>query len=483
MRQNRNDYSYVLAIFLGNFGLGLLHTAFNFYYVKPSILVNEYWFNLAQILFLIWNAINDPLFGYLQDVSGTWMQNRSRIFTYFGPFFVISFLITWFPWHHSNSPPYVEGLHLIVSLFFYDAFFSCIGVAWSALYSDTTRDHRKRFISGIKYAQLASLCSVNVITITEKVSHSLENFEAFQFVCIVLSLISLVCLFMTGRMTNLNNTADLSEILISEKTEHTDNNTDYTSNDLNWFEIYALTKHLNLRKFYYRRIFNTLSTAHMNFAAIATDILIPQTILPKGSLQLSAFFAACTLLPQILIIGNDKLLLRNGAYKVYFYGIIASVISASLYMFSSSAYVVILFMLIDSITVHATSPLFNILLSEVIEDDKTRNSRRNPMSSLIFSLNALITKPAISIAPVIIVYLLNRNGYVLYQKEQIRTEELRLCMERIIFATPLLLGSLEFWIFRHYSLRHKHNMTFYHSLISFYLYSKETCLQNVNKIL
>nr|CAD2169201.1 unnamed protein product [Meloidogyne enterolobii] len=79
----QRNSSYVLAIFLGNFGLGLLHTAFNFYYVKVFLnifQVNEYWFNLAQFLFLIWNAINDPLFGYLQDVGGTWMQSRARIF-------------------------------------------------------------------------------------------------------------------------------------------------------------------------------------------------------------------------------------------------------------------------------------------------------------------------------------------------------------------------------------------------------------------
>jgi hypothetical protein len=37
----------------------------------------------------------------------------------------------------------------------------------------------------------------------------------------------------------------------------------------------------------------------MNFAAIATELLVPQKILPKGSWQLSAFFAVCTLLPQV----------------------------------------------------------------------------------------------------------------------------------------------------------------------------------------
>ncbi|KAL3074887.1 hypothetical protein niasHS_014332 [Heterodera schachtii] len=72
-------------------------------------------------------------------------------------------------------------------------------IAWSALYSDSTRDHRKR-VRGIKYAQLASLCSVNVITVTEKMSHSLENFGVFQFICIGIGIISLCCLYMAGHL-------------------------------------------------------------------------------------------------------------------------------------------------------------------------------------------------------------------------------------------------------------------------------------------
>nr|CAD2147283.1 unnamed protein product [Meloidogyne enterolobii] len=435
----QRNSSYVLAIFLGNFGLGLLHTAFNFYYVKVFLnifQVNEYWFNLAQLLFLIWNAINDPLFGYLQG----------KDFYLFWTFFCHLFLDYLVSLGNKDSPPYVEGIHLIVSLFFYDAFFSCIGVAWSALYSDTTRDHRKR-VKGIKFAQLASLCSVNVITITEKVSGSLEKFEIFQYVCVTLATISLCCLFLTGWLANTQR----------------DNKTDVNENLMDKDELGRKMKQVLSSKDFQYVVFTNFvhtcrTTAHMNFASIATDILIPQSILPKGSLQLSAFFAACTVIPQLLVIFNDKLLLRSGAYLVYFYGIIASICSTILYIFSSNPYAVLLFMLVDSITVHSTSPLFNILLSEVIEEDKIRYSRKNPISSLIFSLNALIVKPAISIAPVIIVFLLNRNGYTLYQKEQIRSLELRSCMANVIFSTPLILGALEYWIFRRYSLRHKHSL-------------------------
>lgn len=107
--------------------MGLMHTLFSFYYVKVFLQVfkvNEYWFNVAQVLFMIWNAINDPLFGYVQDLGGTWMKDRSKIFTYFGPFLVFSFWILWIPWRNDDhTPKFVEGLHLIVGLFLYDAFF------------------------------------------------------------------------------------------------------------------------------------------------------------------------------------------------------------------------------------------------------------------------------------------------------------------------------------------------------------------------
>lgn len=39
------------------------------------------------------------------------------------------------------------------------------------------------------------------------------------------------------------------------------------------------------------------------------------------------------------------------------------------------------------------------------------NIFRSTLSSVVFALNALIIKPAGSIAPVVIYYLLNRNGY------------------------------------------------------------------------
>lgn len=57
------------ALFCGQFGMSLMQTFFMFYYVKVFLNVykiDQFWFGIAQILFAIWNAINDPLFGYAQ---------------------------------------------------------------------------------------------------------------------------------------------------------------------------------------------------------------------------------------------------------------------------------------------------------------------------------------------------------------------------------------------------------------------------------
>lgn len=99
--------------------------------------------------------------------------------------------------------------------------------------------------------------------------------------------------------------------------------------------------------------------------------------MPKGSWRLSAFFAVCTLLPQVLVISNERLLVRMGAYRTLVFSLQLSMIASPiLYVLSASPYSIILFMVLDSVLAHSTSPLFNILFSEFIEDDTVRNSRR-----------------------------------------------------------------------------------------------------------
>uniref|UniRef100_A0A1I7XGZ9 Major facilitator superfamily protein n=1 Tax=Heterorhabditis bacteriophora TaxID=37862 RepID=A0A1I7XGZ9_HETBA len=189
------------------------------------------------------------------------------------------------------------------------------------------------------------------------------------------------------------------------------------------------------------------SVTHMNFASTVTELLIPQEVLPKGSLRLSMFYGLLTLGPQILLILNERMIFRYGAHGILSLSYLLSVLSSFIYILSSNAYITMMFMLIDSITVHSAGPLFNIIISDFIDDDAKRNTRRSPISSLVFSLNALFVKPAQSIAPVIVVLILNNYNYQEYLTSKVPSNDLVNAMRDVLFGIPLILGALQYLIF------------------------------------
>lgn len=61
-----------VAVASTTLGAELLGRIYGFYYLKVFLNVyhlDEAWLNVAQTLYLVWNAINDPIFGYMQVMS------------------------------------------------------------------------------------------------------------------------------------------------------------------------------------------------------------------------------------------------------------------------------------------------------------------------------------------------------------------------------------------------------------------------------
>lgn len=75
------------------------------------------------------------------------------------------------------------------NLFWFE-YFSCVGVAWGALFTESTCEHSRR-VHALKYSQLAILLSVNVIMITEKFSHSMDVNDFLSTVLIILLMFNL----------------------------------------------------------------------------------------------------------------------------------------------------------------------------------------------------------------------------------------------------------------------------------------------------
>ncbi len=105
---------------------------------------------IGQILYMIWNVVNDPVFGYLQDKTRTkqgryipWIKRSAILFT-------IGFIILFFPpqgWRYQTGGDAYQIALLcwyLVSQWIYDTFFTIIYLAHTALAPQMTFDQKER---------------------------------------------------------------------------------------------------------------------------------------------------------------------------------------------------------------------------------------------------------------------------------------------------------------------------------------------------
>lgn len=249
---------------------------------------------MAQILFMIWNALNDPLFGYLQDLgSAAWLRNRKLVILRGAPWWAISFMLPWIPFGRSTSPPWVVGLHLIVVLFVYDGLLSFMLLAHSALFAEVTNVHSER-VRIIKYMQVMTLLGSLSLPFVNFVTSGLQNFFAFQIACLGIALLGYFCMWYTGTYA-------------PQPANHISPDRHLNVEYCGWTDYIRYTKEIFFnRDFWSITLANFMhilrSTFLLNFTSIFTEELIPRIILPEGGWLISGLYALCTQGPQVHLI-------------------------------------------------------------------------------------------------------------------------------------------------------------------------------------
>lgn len=106
---------------------------------------------------MVWNAVNDPLFGYLQDNSRVPCCSQRRLSILYGaPLYSLAFLIAWFPWRSYAPGDWLSGLHLMVALCAFDGMLTFVLLAQCALFAEISGHHQSR-LRLIKYSQVRTL--------------------------------------------------------------------------------------------------------------------------------------------------------------------------------------------------------------------------------------------------------------------------------------------------------------------------------------
>lgn len=446
-------------------GASMINNIFSFYYVKLFInnyKVSEGAFHQAQVVYMIWNAFNDPLFGYLQDNSKVPCCSQRRLSILYGaPLYSLSFLLAWFPWRLYTPGDWVSGLHLVVALCAFDGMLTFVLLAQCALFAEISSQHQSR-LRLIKYSQVASLIGSSSVLFCGVISNNMEDFAAFQAFTVLIAVLSCGCMLYTGIHSESRFDNKLSA-LDGECNDQTSDQSAVSFSMLRTLVWQILTQRdfqlFVIMNFFQVFILNFLS----NFTMIFAEHLIPPDVLP--SLAKSIMYGAGFICPQLLILSCQSLLHGLGYYKIILYTFYLEVGMAAIMLALGPQhyYILAFFLTINMVLVQATFSLFGLPLADIIDTDLQKYKRSSPLSSMVFGTNALFTKPAQSLAPMIAISILNHFGY-----EQLKDaakdsdpsglESLHSVMFYLVCLVPMCVAALQTLAWKPFSIRNSHTV-------------------------
>ncbi len=100
------------------------------------------WFSLASVIYAVWNALNDPLFGYITDRTRSKHGRRIPYMRFTAPFLALTFILVWL------APSRVGDTALfwwmLVTMLLFDTAYTIIGLVYSALLPEVTESESER---------------------------------------------------------------------------------------------------------------------------------------------------------------------------------------------------------------------------------------------------------------------------------------------------------------------------------------------------
>ncbi|XP_020655191.3 transmembrane protein 180 isoform X1 [Pogona vitticeps] len=450
-----------LAYSMTTLGAGMMNSIFSFYYVKLFLnryRISEAAFHQAQVVFMIWNAVNDPLFGYIQDNSRVPCCSRRQFSILYGaPLYGLAFLLPWFPWKQYEENDWLSGLHLIISLCAFDGLLTFVLLAQCALFTEISTKHESR-LQLIKYNQVATLVGSTSILFCGLITDNMENFNYFQVFVVVVGAVATVCMCYTGLYSTTEYeqqeiVADGSQLGSAER-------------DLSWSSVILLTKQiLTQRNFLLFVTMNFFQVFHLafcnNFMMIFADNLIPKDVL-SSSIR-SIMYGAGFICPQCLVLISQALLKKFGYYKIVLFSFYLEGTAAAVMFFLGPEYYYLLaiYLTANMVIVQASFSLFNLPLADIVDADLMKHKRRSPLSSMVFGTNALFTKPAQSLAPMLVVAILNQFGYAHLNNKTTQPDPslflgLHDAMFSMICLVPLGIAALQVLIWTPFSIQNSH---------------------------
>ncbi|XP_063077627.1 transmembrane protein 180 [Engraulis encrasicolus] len=447
------------AVLYGSLSLfvSILHNVFLLYYVETFVSVykiDKLSFWVGETVFLIWNSLNDPLFGWLSDraflgstqgasqISGPEVVlQRLRALSRSGPLFALSFLAFWVSWARPS-------LQFLVCLCLYDGFLTVVDLNHNALLADLAVSAHARARLNFHSSLFSALGSLSVFL--SYCFWDKENFAAFRLFCGSLAAVSVVGFVAVSRLLRARFQAEvghgkgydedksLKELVVGGQAPLVAQEKAVTLGEY----LKQLSKHKN---FIWFSAMNLVQVFHCHFNSNFFPLFLEHLLSDRISASTGSFLLGVSYIaPHLNNLYFLALCQRYGVYQVIRSLFLLKLGLALAMLLAGADYIYLLCIFIASnrVFTEGTCKLLNLVITDLVDEDFVLNRRQQAASALLFGMVALVTKPGQTFAPLIGTWLLCvYTGYDIFERAAVHdTAVVAAPSDEVVGSVPLRQG-------------------------------------------
>jgi GPH family glycoside/pentoside/hexuronide:cation symporter len=400
-----------------------LGSAITFYY-NVKLGLSEEWISLAWLLFAFWNTLNDPLFGILQERINTDIGRRIPVLRYGAPFYAVTFVICWFPF--MGNTQVALFWNLLLALFLFDTMFTMVGLVQTALPAEMCITQEARSNLSLYNVILGSMGGLfamvlPLILLTDEASTELN--PLFKPVMVIIAIVAGTILFFSSYALTENEYARTEESLgFIESMVNTVRNREFLVFEaMNFFREMAFT--------------------------IVTGSLIyfVQYVLMLQGFSASIPLFVIFILMLVFSFLADRMVKRRGLKQVYIVGLMITSAGLILLWISGTWLIAVILSLVAvGIGLAPVTLIWSPIFADVIDYDEILTGKRR--ETTYAGMNAMITKPAISIANAL--FLLVISGFGFDNTQNVQSDSAILGIQlgyTLIPGICFIIGAIAFW--------------------------------------
>ncbi|MFW9902599.1 MAG: MFS transporter, partial [Candidatus Thorarchaeota archaeon] len=375
-------------------GIGLpsqiAFTAITFFY-NTMLGLDAKLIGIAWLIFSFWNAINDPIFGFIEDRTKSEKYGRRIPYIRFGaPLFGISFIICWIPFVDINNQIALFSNFIIV-LFIFDTLFTILGLINFTLPAEMAITAKERanlliystIMSSISYL-ISFILPLFLLTGTEAPNTP----GPFIFVMIIVGIITTIILFTCSYHLKENKYTQMEDTLPVIQ---------------------------GFKETFKNKPFMVFEVANFSFTIAQTILTTAIYYYADYMLRLPGFLNSVPLILVFLmifafLIVHNKLIRKYGVKKTFIFAIMLGGIGFLLvFFFGWTIFSAIIGFVIVGIGFSGYMLSNQVVIADIVDYDEVRTGKRR--ETTYSGINALLTKPAISIANWLFLFIIDSFGF------------------------------------------------------------------------